>query len=121
MFPVSPLKQRALLERMEALGVKEADLEESFVRSRGKGGQHVNKTSTCVQLRHIPTSIEVKCQNSRSQSLNRYYARVMLLDKIEYLLKGKDSTKAKEIERIRKQKLRRKKRSALKGLVLPPL
>ncbi len=111
MFPVSPQKEKALLKRMEALGVKEADLEESFVRSQGKGGQHVNKTSTCVKLRHTPTGIEVKCQNSRSQSLNRYYARVMLLDNLEYLLKGKESAKAKEIQRIRKQKLRRKRRS----------
>jgi protein subunit release factor B len=79
MFPVSPKKEDALREHMEALGVREEDLEERFVRSGGRGGQHVNKVSTCVQLRHVPTGLEVRCQSERSQGLNRYRARVLLL------------------------------------------
>ncbi len=86
-FSVSEEKNRWLRERMAALGIREEELEERFVRSSGKGGQHVNKTSTCVWLRHIPTGIEVKCMAERSQSLNRFLARRELLEKIA-LLKG---------------------------------
>lgn len=114
LFPVSPAKQKALLDRMASLGINESDIEEVFVRSAGKGGQHVNKTSTCVQLRHIPTGIEVRCQRERSQSLNRYHARVMLADKIELILKGSDSKVARQQQRIKKQKQRRKKRAVAK-------
>lgn len=114
LFPVSPAKQKALLDRMASLGINESDIEEVFVRSAGKGGQHVNKTSTCVQLRHIPTGIEVRCQRERSQSLNRYHARVMLADKIELILKGSDSKVARQQQKIKKQKQRRKKRAVAK-------
>lgn len=79
-----------LTQRMAALGVKEADLEESFVRSGGHGGQNVNKVSTCVMLLHRPSGVQVKCQETRQQGLNRVVrARRMLLDKIEALRKGR--------------------------------
>ena len=71
-FPVSPSKENQLIERMRRLGIREEDLEESFVRSSGAGGQHVNKTSTRVVLVHKPTGIMVKCQEARSQGLNRF-------------------------------------------------
>src|SRR5258708_32057276 len=87
-FPVSPEKESQLAQRMAALGVREADIDESFVRSGGHGGQNVNKTSTCVMLLHRPTSLQVKCQTTRSQGLNRYLARRLLLDKIAALNKG---------------------------------
>jgi protein subunit release factor B len=70
-FPVSPLKENLLQEKMKTLNIREEDIRESFVRSQGRGGQNVNKTSTCVYLKHIPTGIEVKCQQARSQALNR--------------------------------------------------
>src|SRR3990172_5824021 len=87
-FAVSEEKNRWLRERMAGLGVSERDIVEKFVRSSGKGGQKVNKTSTCVYLKHIPTGLEVKCMEERSQSLNRFLARRELLDKIEALSGG---------------------------------
>lgn len=112
-FAVSPEKNRWLQERMTALGIREEDLEESFVRSSGKGGQHVNKTSTCVQIRHIPTGIEVKCMAERSQSVNRFLARRELVERIEGL-SGGGTRRDREAERLRKQKARQKRRSAKK-------
>ncbi|MBI5187305.1 MAG: peptide chain release factor-like protein [Nitrospinae bacterium] len=96
---------------MASLGIREEDLAESFVRSGGKGGQKVNKTSTCVYLKHLPTGMEVKCQKDRSQALNRYHARAALCQKIEAMLSGEESEEAKRIKKMRKQKLRRTKRA----------
>jgi protein subunit release factor B len=116
MFPVSAAKEKELLEKMESLDIREEDLEESFVRSGGKGGQHVNKTSTCVYLKHLPTGVEVKCQEERSQSLNRYRARVILASKLEQLIKGRESEERQRIEKIRRQKRKRSKRAKEKML-----
>jgi protein subunit release factor B len=112
-FPISEEKSRWLSERMEALGVREEDIEEKFVRSSGSGGQKVNKTSTCVYLRHIPSGIEVKCMKERSQSLNRFLARRELVEKISKVL-GQITSDDVKIEKIRRQKARRKKRARLK-------
>lgn len=115
-FPVSPLKEKQLREKMETLNIREEDIQETFIRSGGRGGQHVNKTSTCVYLKHVPTGIEVKCQEERSQSLNRYRARVILANKIEQLIKGRKSEEIQRIEKIRRQKRKRSKRSKEKML-----
>ena len=112
-FSVSEEKNRWLRERMEALGIREEDLEESFIRSSGKGGQHVNKSSTCVRIRHIPTGIEVKCMEERSQSVNRFLARRELLEKIA-LQMGIETSRSMEKEKVHRQKARRKRRSAAK-------
>ncbi len=104
----------ALKKRMKELGIREEDIEERFVRSSGPGGQHVNKVSTCVYLKHKPTGLEVKCQQSRSQSLNRFLARRALVELIEERLYGMRSSKQIRIAKIRKQKLKRKKRARQK-------
>jgi peptide chain release factor len=115
-MPVSSEKEKALLQRMLELGVVQNDIEESFVRSSGPGGQKVNKTSSCVQLLHIPTGLAVKCQRERSQSLNRYLARKLLLDKIERAQKGFIEAEKEKIEKIRRQKRKRSKRAKEKIL-----
>jgi protein subunit release factor B len=115
-FAVSFLKEKLLKEKMEALNIREEDIRESFVRSGGRGGQNVNKTSTCVYLKHVPTGIEVKCSKERSQALNRYHARVILTKKIEQLIKGRESEDIQRIEKIRRQKRKRSKRAKEKML-----
>lgn len=101
---------------MQKLGISEKDIVEKFSRAGGKGGQHLNKTSTCVQVKHIPTGIEVKCQRERSQFLNRFIARRILTEKIEQLLLGKKSREQQRIEKIRRQKRKRSKRAKEKTL-----
>lgn len=113
---VSPGKEKALAERMQALGVREDDIEEQFVRSSGAGGQKVNKTSSCVVLHHRPTGIRVKCQQERSQALNRFLARRLLVEKIEAKIKGAASAAEQEIARIRRQKRKRSRRAKEKML-----
>lgn len=113
-FGVSPEKTQALADRMKELGIREADIQETFVRSGGAGGQHVNKTATCVQLTHEPSGCEIKMQKARSQALNRYYARKRLCELVEGKLLAGESPEAIRAEKIRKQKRRRKRRSASK-------
>ena len=110
-FPVSMDKEAQLAQRMVALGVKEADLEETFVRSGGHGGQNVNKTATCVMLLHRPTGLQVKCQSTRQQGLNRFLARRLLLDKIEARQNGFVAAERARIEKIRRQKRKRSRRA----------
>lgn len=111
LFPVSLEKENQLIERMRALGVREQDIDEQFVRSSGAGGQNVNKVSTCVLLHHRPSGIHVRCRKERSQALNRYFARRLLLDKIEAAARGEAQADAARIAKIRRQKHRRSRRA----------
>jgi protein subunit release factor B len=115
-FPVSLEKSDQLAQRMAALGVREADIEEHFVRSGGHGGQNVNKTSTCVMLVHRPTGLSVKCQETRQQGLNRFIARRRLLDKLEEKQKGFVAAQRDEVEKIRRQKRKRSRRAKARML-----
>ena len=115
-MPVSAEKIKALTERMANLGVSENEFAESFIRSSGPGGQKVNKSSTCVHLMHIPTGLSVKCQRERSQGLNRFLARRLLLDKIEAQQKGFAEEKKKLREKIRRKKRKRSKKTKEKIL-----
>jgi peptide chain release factor len=110
-FGVTPEKEQELLDRMAACGLKETDLEERFIRSGGPGGQKVNRSATCVYLKHLPTGTEVKMQKARSQALNRFYARRRMCEHLE----GADSPDARRQERLRKQKDRRKRRGRAGG------
>src|SRR2546425_12958150 len=104
-------KENQLAQRMLALGVRETDIEETFVRSGGEGAQNVNKTATCVMLLHRPTGLQVKCQTTRQQGLNRLLARQLLLDKIEALRKGRADAERARIEKLRRQKRGRSSRA----------
>ena len=110
MFNVSPQKNDELARRMEALGIREGDLVEQFIKGSGAGGQKINKTSSCVYLLHRPSGIEIKCQRERSQSMNRFLARRELCDRLEEKMKGAQSARRQEIEKIRRQKRRKSRR-----------
>jgi peptide chain release factor len=114
--PVKPEKLQQLAQRMAALGVRESDIEESFVRSGGHGGQNVNKSATCVMLLHRPTGLQVKCQTTRQQGLNRLIARRILLDKIEEKQTGKVAAEQSQIEKIRRQKRKKSRRAKARML-----
>ncbi|HUN55097.1 MAG TPA: peptide chain release factor-like protein [Smithella sp.] len=116
-MPVSIDKEKVLAARMLALGVTEDEFEESFIRSSGPGGQKVNKSSSCVYLVHTPTGLSVKCQRERSQSLNRFLARRLLLDKIERQQKGFIAEEKEKLEKIRRQKRKRSRRAKEKILL----
>lgn len=119
-FPVSAKKTEDLERSMARLGIREADLEESFVRSGGPGGQNVNKVSTCVVLRHLPSGLVVKCQKERSQVMNRYFARRILVARLESQILGRQSDEAKRISKIKRQKRKRSKRAQEKMLQAKP-
>ena len=108
--PVSQNKKEQLTSRMKELGIREADLDESFILGSGSGGQKINKTASCVQLRHRPSGLDVKCQQSRSREMNRFLARRELCDKLEERVRGAASRRQQEAEKIRRQKRRRSRR-----------
>jgi protein subunit release factor B len=113
-MPISPEKQIELQERMRSLGILEDDLVEKFILGSGSGGQKINKTSSCVYLKHLPTGFEVKCQKERSRELNRFYARREICQKVEELLFKQKSEKKQLEEKIRRQKQRKTRKQKQK-------
>lgn len=113
---VRKTKQDDVVRKLSELGVHESDLIEKFVRASGRGGQKINKTSVAVYLHHIPTGIEVKASDSRSQATNRYYARKRLLETILKRSSDHASKVEQHIEKIRRQKRKRSKRAKEKML-----
>lgn len=109
--PISSDKITDLEQRMAALGIVEADLLEKFVRGSGAGGQKINKTSNCVFLKHLPTGVCIKCQMDRSREMNRFLAKRELCDQLEAIRDGKAIAKTQAIEKMRRQKRPRSKRS----------
>lgn len=116
LFNVSPEKEAALTRQMDRLGIREADLVERFIKGSGKGGQKVNKTSSCVYILHEPTGIEVKCQRERSQALNRFLARRELCERLETKVEGEKSAREQAREKIRRQKRRRSRKQKARML-----
>ncbi len=115
-FGVSDQKRRTLEEEMRKFNIREEDLIEKFIHSKGPGGQNVNKVATCVYLKHLPSGFEVKIQKSRSQSLNRFLARRELVYKIKNHILGEKSEEEKRREKIRRTKRRRSRRAKKKML-----
>lgn len=110
-YGVSMEKGNQLVVRMERLGIRESDLEESFIRGSGSGGQKINKTSSTVVIVHKPSGIEVRCQRERSQAMNRFFARRDLCDRMEEKTLGEASKRQQAIEKIRRQNRKRSKRA----------
>ncbi|MDP6631461.1 MAG: peptide chain release factor-like protein [Kiritimatiellia bacterium] len=115
---VSAAKQRALATQMEKLGVEDADLTERFILGSGAGGQKINKTASCVYLKHTPSGIELKCQRSRSREMNRFLARRELCDRLVEQIAGEKSRRRQAMEKIRRQKRRRSRRQKAKMVEL---
>lgn len=115
-LPADHRPEADLAQRMAALGVREADLEETFVRSGGHGGQNVNKTSTCVMLTHRPTGLQVKCQTTRHQGQNRLLARRLLLDKIESQRKAEAEARRAQVEKSRRRNRKRSRAAKVRML-----
>ena len=113
---LSKEKEEELRARMARVGVKEEDLLEKFILGSGSGGQKINKTSSCVYLKHLPTGTEVKCQQDRSRAMNRFLARRELCEKLEEQISGEKSKKRMASEKIRRQKRRRSRKSKEKML-----
>jgi protein subunit release factor B len=108
---VSPEKQAALEERMATLGITEEDLHESFILGSGSGGQKINKTNSCVFLKHLPSGLQTKCQESRSRETNRYLAREALCDAFEGIKRDKATAQKQAIEKARRTNRKRSRRS----------
>lgn len=115
-FAVSVHREKALRDRMLKLGIREIDIVESFIRAPGPGGQHVNKVATAVYLKHAPSGIEVKCATERSQSHNRFAARLLLVDKMEEALLARALAEIQRLEKARRQTRRRSKKAKEKML-----
>ena len=113
-FPVTPQKLQNLKDKIQKLQINIQTIQEQFIRGSGKGGQKVNKTNNCVMLHYPPLNLTIKCQESRQRSLNRFLALRKLVEQIEMLISPETSQRYKEIQRIKKQKDRTRRRQQKK-------
>ena len=113
-FDVSPGKVEALLARLLRLKIDPRLIEESFARGGGKGGQKINKTANCVQLRYAPLDISVRCQKDRKRTINRFLALRELVDRVEMLVSPGTSARLKEFDAARRAKARRARKTEKK-------
>ena len=107
-------KKKELEAKMTSLNIFEKDIEEKFILGSGSGGQKIQKTHSCVYVKHIPTGVEVKCQKTRSRDLNRFFARRLLCEKIEEIVLKEKSKRQQEIEKIKRQKKRKSRKQKQK-------
>ncbi|CDZ77191.1 Peptide chain release factor 1 [Legionella massiliensis] len=105
-----------LAEWMAKLQINEADLIEKFILGSGKGGQKLHKTASTVYLKHLPSNLEIKCQDSRSREENRYFARLRLCEKLHSQVSDEKTKEQQRKEKIKRQKKRRSRRSTQKML-----
>lgn len=113
---VSNDKWDKLADWMEKLHINEDDLIEKFIIGSGKGGQKLHKTASTVYLKHIPSGIEIKCQESRSREDNRYFAKVRLCEKLHEIVSNEKTKEQQRVEKLKRQKKRRSRRSKQKML-----
>ena len=121
-FDISPVKVSALLQRIRALGIDPAAIDEQFVRGGGPGGTKINKTANCVVLRYAPLDLVIRCQRDRRRNVNRFLALRELVDQAEMKISPSTSERLREIERRRRNKARagRRARSRHGGARKPP-
>ena len=113
---ISKEKWEKLIEWMKRLQITEADLVEKFILGSGKGGQNLHKTASTVYLKHLPSSLEIKCQYSRSRDDNRYFARERLCEKLHVIISDEKTKEQQRIEKVKRQKKRRSRRVKQKML-----
>ncbi|ARG96649.1 peptide chain release factor family protein [Legionella micdadei] len=101
---------------MAKLHIDEAELIEKFILGSGKGGQKLHKTASTVYLKHVPSGLEIKCQESRSREDNRYFARMRLCEKLHSIVSDEKTKEQQKIEKIKRQKKRRSRRAKQKIL-----
>jgi peptide chain release factor len=109
-------KWNRLIDLMTKLHIQETDLIEKFILGSGKGGQKLQKTASTVYIKHKPTGLEIKCQESRSQEDNRYFSRARLCEKIHSIVSEEQTKEQQKIEKEKRQKKRRSRRSKQKML-----
>ncbi len=104
-------KWEKLFAWMNLLGIQDTDFTEQFIIGSGKGGQKLHKTASSVYLKHNPSGVEIKCQDSRSREDNRYFARMRLCEKLHTAITGEKTKKQEKIDKLKRQKKRRSRRS----------
>lgn len=113
-YVINKEKTDILIKKMKVLDIEEKDLIEKFILGSGRGGQKLQKTASTVYLKHLPTGMEIKCQESRSREDNRYFARIRLCEKLQAAYGDEKTKEQLHNEKIKRQKKRRSRKSRQK-------